>query len=92
MVLQEKLLRELLTARANPRLSKAVEAVADGSDPSSLPLQQLLSVLQSLPVTDYSGDIAAGYIALLEAMRAGESPTTLSALAADICKEVSCSC
>lgn len=90
MHLQEQLLRDLVACRANPRLSKAVEAAAAAGnpDPASLPYEQLLSVLQSLPITDYSGDVSAGFSGLLEAMRRGDSPETLAALAADVCNEV----
>jgi hypothetical protein len=88
MPAQERLLRDLVACRACPRLTKAVTAVAGDQDPASLPYEQLLHLLQSLPITDYSGDLEASYRALLDAMRAGIDTELIQTLAAGLCDEV----
>jgi hypothetical protein len=74
-------------------LSKAVDAAVDAAeeqhDAACLSYEQLLQVLQSLPISDYSGEFEAACRALLEAMRAGDNPERVQALRADVCFEVS---
>lgn len=89
MPTQEHVLRDLLAVRACPKLCKAVEAAAAGSDAACLSYEQLLQVLQSLPISDYSGAFEAACRALLDAMRAGDDPAKIQALAAEVCHEVS---
>lgn len=92
MPTQEGVLRDLVAQNACPRLTKAVAAVAGKQDPATLPYEQLLQILQSLPITEYSGDYEASCRALLDAMRAGDDPERIKALAAEICNEVSGQC
>jgi hypothetical protein len=88
MPAQERLLHDLVACRACPKLTKAVTAAAGDQDPASLPYEQLLQILQSLPITDYSGDLEASYRALLDAMRAGTDPELFKTLSAALCNEV----
>jgi hypothetical protein len=88
MPTQEHVLRDLLAVRACPKLSKAVEAAAAECDAACLSYEQLLQVLQSLPISDYSGAFEAACRALLEAMRAGDDPAKIQALTAEVCHEV----
>lgn len=91
MPVQEQILRELIACRACPALTKAVEAAAGTElNPTGqeLPHRQLLQALQSLPLTDYSGNLEASCRALLDAMRAGEVQQ-IQAAAAELCHDVS---
>jgi len=91
MPTQERLLRELVACNGCPKFNKAITAAVGDTDPASLLYEQLLQILQSLPVTEYCGSYEAEYRALRDAMRAGDDPELINSLAAELVNQVSSS-
>lgn len=98
MPAQEQCLRDLVACGVCPQLNHAIaQAVADGSQQQrnqqlhDVSYTQMLAVLRSLPITDYSGQLEETLKTLLDAMRAAGDAEEVKKLASQVVGDkVSC--